>query len=918
MKTQVASYATKYADLMIAREATGNVTGAPSPIPGSSATYTSAEISAFWSNNKPMLESRIGDLIAGFIKEYAKNDTSAARAYTARWTSVSDAISKLGLDGLTGILTGAKQTKMPAPFRWIESGNGRLGALHQYKNQWQGAMLRLGTSETIRMPGSEQIDNNIDYQRYAGIPLQAVSGTLQGKNGQPGTDESAGGDQGDVVTETPPTNLSYSPSTLTLTKNQAMTEVVPTVTGTVDTWTISPDLPPGLLFDPGSGAIKGKPTNAVASRDHLVTAGNDGGDVDTTITIVIENIPAPSNLSYTPSTFTLTKDVAMGTSAVPSVTGTVENWRIDRSLPSGLTFDSTNGTISGTPNQITASTSYEIEAANSGGSTKTTITLEVQDPRKAESEADMEARMEEQAELIVEVMLYQSYLDFQRPAHNDVVDTDFGSDNNIKQTSWFYNATTSSNNHWTRKKTRSRKTYMVFDMLYQLKEDIVNNLKRALVKAEEKDIEDGGYERRNAILDLVISMERRSHLDSSHKPHPLILAENESFLLKGESRIPFENIPKDPLRDPSSVLTKEGMSLYRSYPNGSSGFANLPYTPPSMSELAQMASELGALKGSGVRKTAKRTMPDHTSVKLAGQGVRMVGEGLLDTAGKQYPENVPYVQTSEDLEDEYAQLTYDRKRKLRFGMQEDKPEKMQRMFQYRNVRRPTWDKGKRIIPEGGRSVRSLYKPAASVRSMNVNGLPTLPPPIKPKTYDVRYDDKGFKLVEKVPTRRGVPIRRPQVVQDLQADARARQTAEALGEERRQAREDLERSALQEREDLERSALFDELPGMVDLPTGQEQVLPPSRMRQDILDRTFQEMQEPATDEGLGQIAEEPLDPRSFSDYTLDPFAQFDPLGGSGMNPRLARMQAQMRNHKNFRNYGGRGMARKGAGSNLMG
>lgn len=222
------------------------------------------------------------------------------------------------------------------------------------------------------------------------------------------------------------------------------------------------------------------------------------------------------------------------------------------------------------------------------------------------------------------------------------------------------------------------------------------------------------------------------------------------------------------------------------------------------------------------RQPAQAGVSVGTQPVQQGSGVRLVGEGLLDTAGKQYPENVPYVQTSLDLEDEYAQLTYDRKRKLRFGMQEDRPEKLQRTFQFRNVRRPTWDKGKREIPEGGRSVVALYKPPKSVRSVNLNGLPTLPAEVRPKVFDVRYDEQGAKLVER----------------------------QRLGP--RQVR-------LAEKPEVLRAT---QIP-----PTPQE---PSGSMR-------F---------EGQGET-------------------------------RMKRIQAEMRGNKNFRNYGGRGVARKGAGYNLM-
>ena len=48
-------------------------------------------------------------------------------------------------------------------------------------------------------------------------------------------------------------------------------------------------------------------------------------------------------------------------------------------LPSGLTFNTTSGIISGTPTSITSQTNYTITATNTGGSATQTITITVND-----------------------------------------------------------------------------------------------------------------------------------------------------------------------------------------------------------------------------------------------------------------------------------------------------------------------------------------------------------------------------------------------------------------------------------------------------------------------------------------------------------------------------------------------------------
>jgi len=124
------------------------------------------------------------------------------------------------------------------------------------------------------------------------------------------------------------------------------------------------------------------------------------------------------------------------------------------------------------------------------------------------------------------------------------------------------------------------------------------------------------------------------------------------------------------------------------------------------------------------------------------EDMMMSGEGLLRSANKQYPDNVPYVQDNVGLDAEIESLTFSRKRHLQPGMKEDRKPKFARMGMYRNFRRPGDTISPKISPIGGSElINQATQPRAYVISRNVNGLP--PPagvPTAPATpqYDITY------------------------------------------------------------------------------------------------------------------------------------------------------------------------------------
>jgi len=173
--------------------------------------------------------------------------------------------------------------------------------------------------------------------------------------------------------------ISYSPSTNVYTQGTAITSLTPTNSaGAPSSYSISPGLPAGLSFNTSTGVISGTPTGVSAATTYTITATNAGGSGTTTVTLTVN--PAAPFINYSP----LINVYALSTAITPltptNTGGAVSSWSISTPLPTGLSFSTTTGVISGTPTVASASTSYTITATNAGGSSTATLTITVAPP----------------------------------------------------------------------------------------------------------------------------------------------------------------------------------------------------------------------------------------------------------------------------------------------------------------------------------------------------------------------------------------------------------------------------------------------------------------------------------------------------------------------------------------------------------
>ena len=131
-------------------------------------------------------------------------------------------------------------------------------------------------------------------------------------------------------------------------------------------------LPAGLSVNSGNGLISGTPTTAATSTVTLSASNSGGtGSASLTLTIAAAPIPAPVITSATTASGTVGSAFSYQITATNSPTSYGAT-----GLPAGLSVNSGNGLISGTP--TTAATSrVTLSATNSGGTGNATLTLTI-------------------------------------------------------------------------------------------------------------------------------------------------------------------------------------------------------------------------------------------------------------------------------------------------------------------------------------------------------------------------------------------------------------------------------------------------------------------------------------------------------------------------------------------------------------
>jgi hypothetical protein len=139
------------------------------------------------------------------------------------------------------------------------------------------------------------------------------------------------------------------------------------------------DLEPAVLVAQTVNTAPASTTRGVPQIVPLLVSNTTAGSKSTTVNITINDVGVTA-ITYPSENITLTLYHTM-TTVTPSTTGgTATTWGISPSLPSGMSFDSATGAISGTPENLqTTAVTYTVWANNSGGDFSDQINITIND-----------------------------------------------------------------------------------------------------------------------------------------------------------------------------------------------------------------------------------------------------------------------------------------------------------------------------------------------------------------------------------------------------------------------------------------------------------------------------------------------------------------------------------------------------------
>jgi hypothetical protein len=305
--------------------------------------------------------------------------------------SVSPALpGGLSIDGTTGVISGTPTGAVAAADYTVTATNG-CGFTTRLVNitvTTSPLSISYATSTAVYCPNVAIPSNNVSFTGGAptnysvspalpvGLSINTTTGAITGTptattaaaNYTITGSNTCGSQQAVVnITISPaaPTALNYSSNTAVYCQNIAITNNTASNTGGAPTsYSVSPALPAGLSLDVNTGVISGTPTLLSSATNYTVTATNSCGFTTRVVNIAVTTV---ASLTYSAPTAVYCINVAIANNTATNSGGASTSYAISPALPAGLNFNTTNGTISGTPTAVSVAANYTITATNSCG-----------------------------------------------------------------------------------------------------------------------------------------------------------------------------------------------------------------------------------------------------------------------------------------------------------------------------------------------------------------------------------------------------------------------------------------------------------------------------------------------------------------------------------------------------------------------
>ena len=148
--------------------------------------------------------------------------------------------------------------------------------------------------------------------------------------------------------------------------------------GAIASYSISPSAPTGTSFNTSTGLLSGTPTSVQSATTYTITATNATSSVSQTFSLTV-TLAAPV-FTLSSGSETKAQNTAITGYTIGSTGGVIASYSISPSAPTGTSFNTSTGLLSGTPSSVQSATTYTITATNATSSASQTFSLTVTTP----------------------------------------------------------------------------------------------------------------------------------------------------------------------------------------------------------------------------------------------------------------------------------------------------------------------------------------------------------------------------------------------------------------------------------------------------------------------------------------------------------------------------------------------------------